>query len=86
MSVLTPEMQLKLKEEKASHLLLGPRRVTHKRQISTRIQNELYLRKHPEVKDILHYVMNQVLLTHPEDVIQSAVGLLFLCNRAMESK
>ncbi len=39
-----------------------------------RIENELYLRNHPEIKDILGYFMNQVLLKHPENIIETSVG------------
>ncbi|KAJ3322341.1 hypothetical protein HDU76_013894 [Blyttiomyces sp. JEL0837] len=36
--------------------------------IQTLIDNELYLRKHPEIKQILEYFMNQVLLNKPKNV------------------
>ncbi|KAJ3192849.1 hypothetical protein HK101_005877 [Irineochytrium annulatum] len=36
--------------------------------IQMRIDNEQYIRKHPEVKDVLNYFMRQVLLNKPEDL------------------
>ncbi len=79
MNTLAPEMQQKLKQEKvyhsfSQHCVSDGRRLLWNVQISTRIQNELYLRKHPEVKDILQYVMNQILLVHPADVVRATVG------------
>ncbi|KAJ3291259.1 RIIa domain-containing protein 1 [Rhizoclosmatium sp. JEL0117] len=41
----------------------------------TRIENEIYLRDHPEIKDILHYFMGQVLLKKPENVKDFAAEL-----------
>ncbi|KAJ3009297.1 UNVERIFIED_CONTAM: RIIa domain-containing protein 1 [Siphonaria sp. JEL0065] len=42
--------------------------------IQTRIDNEHYLRDHPEIKDILNYFMGQVLLKKPENVRDFAAG------------
>ncbi|KAI8828801.1 hypothetical protein BJ741DRAFT_625158 [Chytriomyces cf. hyalinus JEL632] len=37
-------------------------------EIRTRIDNERYLRDHPEIKDILNHVMSQVLQHKPENL------------------
>ncbi|KAJ3032617.1 RIIa domain-containing protein 1 [Rhizophlyctis rosea] len=58
--LITPAMQQKLNADK----------------ISVRIQNELYLRAHPEIQDILSYFMKQVLTQQPADVGEFAASVI----------
>ncbi|KAJ3299150.1 RIIa domain-containing protein 1 [Borealophlyctis nickersoniae] len=44
-------------------------------KIQTRIDNEMYLRKHPEIRDILDYFMKEVLVSQPANVQEFASAL-----------
>ena len=39
-----------------------------------RIDNEYYLRNHPEIKTILDYFMHEILVQRPADVLDFATG------------
>ncbi|KAI9199449.1 uncharacterized protein BJ171DRAFT_462367, partial [Polychytrium aggregatum] len=45
-------------------------------KISVRIQNELYLRSHPEIANILNYFVNQALKRQPTNIPAFAAELL----------
>jgi hypothetical protein len=55
-------------------------------KISTRINNEVYLRAHPEIKNIIKYLMRETLKNKPENAEKFAVGTLFLTRIAKEQK
>ncbi|KAH6583923.1 hypothetical protein BASA60_001183 [Batrachochytrium salamandrivorans] len=44
-------------------------------KIQLQIDNELYIRKHPELKDIIRYVTREVLIKRPENVSELAIEL-----------
>ena len=43
-------------------------------QIRLRIENEKYLRAHPEIKQIIQYFIKETLVTQPEDIEKFAIG------------
>jgi hypothetical protein len=45
-------------------------------KIKLRIENEAYLRRHPEINDIMGYFVSSALEEHPEDVMLYATKLL----------
>lgn len=57
---LTPALRANLKQD----------------SIQTRVDNELYLRNHPEVKEILNYLLSEILIARPENVQDFATDLL----------
>ncbi|KAJ3000331.1 RIIa domain-containing protein 1 [Globomyces sp. JEL0801] len=59
-SVLSNDTKEKLKSEK----------------IQLRIENELYLRNHPEIKDIISYFVSKVMTQRPDNIQKFAVELL----------
>ncbi|KAJ3023313.1 RIIa domain-containing protein 1 [Thoreauomyces humboldtii] len=44
-------------------------------RIQIRVENELYLREHPEIRQILDFFVNEVLVQQPEDLQEFAAGL-----------
>ncbi|KAJ3257721.1 RIIa domain-containing protein 1 [Boothiomyces macroporosus] len=60
MSQLPPDTVEKLRQEK----------------IRLRVENELYLRNHPEIKFIIQYFMRHVLIERPQNVEKFAAELL----------
>ncbi|KAJ3232280.1 hypothetical protein HDU81_003069, partial [Chytriomyces hyalinus] len=72
-SVLTSQQRETLREDevgagsfKTLIPLRGSQQISNK--IRTRIDNERYLRDHPEIKDILNHVMSQVLQHKPKNL------------------
>lgn len=58
-------------------------------RFNLRIENEKYLREHPEIKDIAKYFCTRVLLEDPEDVFkfaQQVLGDRDLKQKIQESK
>ncbi|TPX61366.1 hypothetical protein PhCBS80983_g01164 [Powellomyces hirtus] len=44
-------------------------------RIQIRVENELYLREHPEIRHILDFFVNEVLVHQPENLQEFAAGL-----------
>ncbi|KAI9353321.1 hypothetical protein DFJ73DRAFT_828210 [Zopfochytrium polystomum] len=44
--------------------------------IQMRIDNELYLRRHPEIKDIMGYLTSQVLVSRPDNIQDYLMDLM----------
>jgi hypothetical protein len=42
--------------------------------VRTRIENEQYLRKHPEIGRIMRYLMNKIVIEKPANVLEFSVG------------
>eukprot|EP00842_Homolaphlyctis_polyrhiza_P000378 jgi/Hompol1/1340/HPOL_004684-RA len=47
----------------------------NKDKVALRIENEVYIRNHPEIKEIIGYFIHKVLSTRPASITEFAVDL-----------